>query len=173
MERAEAAGGAARTLVAIPAAVIDTILPQLKDTELRVLLIVLRQTWGRNKEVDWLSHTQLKARTGRASEAVSGALDALVQRGLVTVRDERGAFLSDAVQRRRSRARLYLCPGPALRYFGEHLQAEKPKTTSGEEREPRRFRKTRHEPRQPDSRDKGMDVAALKRQIRATLQRLP
>lgn len=106
--------------VPLPCPVIDAILPTLKDTELRVLLVVLRQTWGwrgpegKPKERDWLSHRQLKERTGRASEAVSAAVDALVRRGLVCVENEQGAELVTAAERRRVQARLYYRPGPLL-----------------------------------------------------------
>ncbi len=30
----------------VPTRLVDTVMPRLRDTELRVLLIVLRQTWG-------------------------------------------------------------------------------------------------------------------------------
>ena len=30
----------------VPVRLVDTVMPRLKDTELRVLLVVLRQTWG-------------------------------------------------------------------------------------------------------------------------------
>lgn len=72
--------------VSIPSTILDRWLPRLKDTELRLLLIVARQTVGRGgKPADWLSHSQLKARTGRASEAVSAAVDSLIQKGLLEV----------------------------------------------------------------------------------------
>ena len=156
----------------LPAVVIDTLLPQLKDTELRLLLVVLRQTWGRNKEADWLSHTQLKARTGRASEAVSGALDALVRRGLVTARDEAGALLSDPGERRRSRARVYLCLGPALRQF-DSPPVGKPKTTVAEKKESCRFRKSDLPGSQAGwSADKQVHIEEQKRAIRERLASL-
>ena len=40
----------------VPTRLIDTVLPHLKDTELRVLLVVLRQTWG--WKVDWGSASE-------------------------------------------------------------------------------------------------------------------
>uniref|UniRef100_UPI003750FDD7 hypothetical protein n=1 Tax=Armatimonas sp. TaxID=1872638 RepID=UPI003750FDD7 len=72
--------------VSIPSAILDRWMPKLKDTELRILLLVARQTIGRSgKEVDWLAHSQLRKRTGRASEAVSAAVDSLIQKGLLEV----------------------------------------------------------------------------------------
>jgi hypothetical protein len=106
--------------VMVPCRLIDEVMPDLKDTELRLLLVVLRQTVGRRnpdgtpKERDWLSHSQLKARTGRASEAVSDAVAALVRRGLIAVRSEEGRLLPDPAERQRVRGRLYYAVGSAL-----------------------------------------------------------
>ncbi len=121
-----------RVYVALPIVVIDSLLPTLKDTELRVLLVVLRQTWGwtttdgQVKSMDWLAHSQLKARTGRASEAVSAAIDILIQRGLITVQDERGILLSSATSRRRCRGKMLFAPGPVLAPF--HILSHQAKT---------------------------------------------
>jgi hypothetical protein len=99
--------------VPVPNLVFDALLPTLKDTELRVLLIVIRQTagWrdqkGRSKARDWLSHGQLVKRTGRRSEAVSGAIDGLVRRGLLVVEDSAGRALATPEERRRHLGRLY------------------------------------------------------------------
>lgn len=104
--------------VSIPHQVFDQVLPTLKDTELRVLLIVLRQTLGwhgngpnGSKAADWLSHSQLRERTGRASEAVSSAVDVLVRRGLIEVADATGCAIPTSAQRRAHQGRLYYRPG--------------------------------------------------------------
>jgi len=80
-----------------PNFLLDHVMPTLKDTEWRLLCVIVRQTlgWqqqggGPHKEWEWLTHRQLKARTGRASEALCKALDALVRKGLVEVWDEHG-----------------------------------------------------------------------------------
>jgi hypothetical protein len=99
--------------VPVPNALFDEVLPTLRDTELRVLLIVVRQTLGwregrtRYKRRDWLSRSQLTRRTGRASEAVSAAVDALVRRGLIVVEDTAGNPLATPEARRRHIGRLY------------------------------------------------------------------
>ena len=96
-----------------PNALLDTAMPTLKDTEWRILCVIVRQTLGwqgegpeRRKESDWLTHGQLKARTGRSGEAVSHALDALVRRNLVEVRGDRGELLATPADRRRAAGRL-------------------------------------------------------------------
>ena len=114
-------------------------MPRLRDTELRVLLVVLRQTWGwkadgwrshggesgntdtgnrqatndkkPTKRRDWLSHRQLCRRTGRGSEAVSGAVASLTASGLIIVEDVGGTPLTTPEERRRCLGRLYFRPG--------------------------------------------------------------
>ncbi len=90
-------------------------MPRLRDTELRVLLVVVRQTLGwqagpetaRRKERDWLTQSQIMRRTGRASGAVARAVDALVRAGLIEVSDRAGAPLRTPAERRRHLGRLY------------------------------------------------------------------
>jgi hypothetical protein len=96
-------------------------MPQLKDTELRVLLVVLRQTWGwkadrsgvdgSHKRRDWLSHRQLCRRTGRGSDAVSGAVASLTAAGHIVVEDASANPLPTPEARRRHLGRLYFRPG--------------------------------------------------------------
>lgn len=101
--------------VPVPNALIDRVMPTLRDTELRVLVIVVRQTLGwqvgndprQRKERDWLTQSQLMRRTGRASGAVSRAVDALVRRGLIDVLDSKGNPLVTPAERRRCLGRLY------------------------------------------------------------------
>lgn len=110
----EAAAGASRNTTDLLCRMVDDLLPGLKDTELRLLLVVLRQTLLRGKRYDWLASRQLKERTGRASEAVSAAIDALVSRGLLEVRTGAGRLLSTPQMRRREQGRLYFRLGPVL-----------------------------------------------------------
>lgn len=103
--------------VPIPNRLFDEVLPTLKDTEPRVLLVVLRQTIGfregspsggwRYKQRDWISYSQMVKKTGRGSEAVSKAIAALVARGLIIVEDCSGNLLETPEKRRRHLGRLY------------------------------------------------------------------
>jgi len=114
----------------VPLRLVDEVMPKMKDTELRVMLVVLRQTWGwkadrakgsksegyraessKRKRRDWLSHSQLCRRTGRSSDAVSGAVASLVEAGLLVVEDAGGTALATPEQRRRCLGRLYFRPG--------------------------------------------------------------
>lgn len=99
----------------VPNELLDQVMPTLRDTELRVLLVVVRQTLGwqdgpktsQRKSKDWLTQSQLMRRTGRASGAIARAVDALVKAGLISVLDRFGAPLQTAAERRRHLGRLY------------------------------------------------------------------
>ena len=93
---------------------VDELMPELKDTEWRIVCIIVRQTqgWrdphtGRRKQMDWLTQSQLMRRTGRASEAVSHAIDKLVRSGIIEVVDNLGTVYRNANERRRCTKNLY------------------------------------------------------------------
>lgn len=100
------------SFVPFPTALFDEQMPKLKDTEWRLLCVIVRQTlgWqsGKGRKVrDWMSQKQLMARTGRNSAALSAALDSLIRQNLIQCQDVKGNPLHDAKQRRRHRGRLY------------------------------------------------------------------
>ena len=92
---------------------LDDVMPLLSDTEWRIICVLVRSTFGwedgqgGRKQADWLTQSQLKARTGRASAAISHAIDGLVQKKLIAVCDEAGALLCTPQERRN-------CPGRLL-----------------------------------------------------------
>ena len=93
---------------------LDKLMPDLRDTEWRLICVIVRQTlgWrdpqtGKRKQMDWLTQGQLKRRTGRASEAISHAIDALVRQGIIEVVDNSGAIYESADERRRCTKNLY------------------------------------------------------------------
>lgn len=99
----------------VPNVLLDRIMPTLRDTELRILLVVVRQTLGwqdgpdpaKRKEKDWLTQSQLMRRTGRANGAVSHAVDALVRASVIDVLDRWGRPLVTPAERRRHLGHLY------------------------------------------------------------------
>lgn len=98
--------------VPFPSALLDAQMPKLKDTEWRLLCVIVRQTlgWQRGKgrkKRDWMTQKQLIARTGRNSAALSAALDALVRKNLVECHDSDGELLLSKQQRRQHRGRIY------------------------------------------------------------------
>lgn len=89
-----------------PNVILDRVMPHLTDTEFRILALIVRQTLGWGQDQKWLSHGWIKECTGRESAAVSRAVDGLVKRGLVIVRDSAGRRISLAAERRRSHSKL-------------------------------------------------------------------
>lgn len=71
----------------VPNRLLDRLLPELRDTELRILLHLIRQTagWQREGKEVRLTYRQLMEATGRRSEAVASALASLRSRGLIHV----------------------------------------------------------------------------------------
>ena len=108
--------------IPVPNGLLDMAMPRLRDTELRVLLVVVRQTLGwqegsdpaQRKERDWLTQSQLMRRTGRASGAVARAVDALVRGDLIEVLNRAGAPLRTPAERRRHLGQLYFRLSPAV-----------------------------------------------------------
>ena len=98
--------------VPFPTILLDEQMPKLKDTEWRLLCVVVRQTLGwqtakGRKRRDWMTQRQLIGRTGRNSAALSAALDALVRKNLVECLDSKGEPLTTPQQRRNHRGRVY------------------------------------------------------------------
>jgi hypothetical protein len=62
---------------------------------------------GRRKERDWLTRSQLKARTGRNSEALALAIDALVKQGYITAQNSVGMLLKTPSDRRNNHGQIY------------------------------------------------------------------
>ncbi len=118
----------------IPHIIIREWMPRLKDTELRVLLVVADQTlgWiedpetGRRKDRDWISHYQLREKIRRKGKSVAGdrpvshAIATLVDKlRIVEALDEQGNLLDTPEKRERNGGKIYyrLClkaPQPTL-----------------------------------------------------------
>lgn len=71
----------------VPNDLFDRLMPTLRDTELRVLLALVRATsgWNREGRPALLTYRALTALTGRQSEAVANAIAALTRRGLIHI----------------------------------------------------------------------------------------
>lgn len=97
----------------LPNLVIDTFLPKLKPTEMAVLLVVIRQTFGwsgrckrSRKKRDWIAGSQLRLKTGYSRKSISSAIDALVKHKLLAVYDPYGKETLHASERK-GKPRLY------------------------------------------------------------------
>jgi len=99
----------------IPNVILDDVMPTIKDTALRVLLVVCRQTFGwiedrdtkRRKEVDWISQSLLVYKTGRSGKHVGKAVDMLCKEGILEAWSENGQKLSNAKARQLNFGKIY------------------------------------------------------------------
>lgn len=92
----------------VPNVIFDVHLRNLKSTELKVLMVIIRQTLGWSdkkalhgrKILDWISSSQLQEKTGCSRHAISSAIDGLVNQKLIEVFDEKMELLREAFQRK-------------------------------------------------------------------------
>lgn len=91
----------------VPNAVFDIHLKDLKATELKILLVIIRQTLGwenkqnrtERKECDWISNSQLATKTGSSERSINSAIQVLIDKKLIDVLDEKGSLLALACRR--------------------------------------------------------------------------
>ncbi len=75
---------------------------KMKDTELRIVLVVTRATLGweedkdtkMRKQEDWISYYQLKQKTGRCYTALARAINTCIKKGWIEARDKKGNLLN-------------------------------------------------------------------------------
>ena len=105
----------------VPNVIFDIYMKELNSTELKVLLVVIRQTLGwadrrgiyGRKEIDWISGSQLRAKTGSSERAITSAIETLVMKKLIEVHDDRGHTLSYSKDRQ-GKTRLYYSLHPSV-----------------------------------------------------------
>ena len=100
----------------VPNIVFDRHLKDLGYAELKVLLVIIRQTYGWKdkltesyKRWDWISQRFFVRKTGLSARAVSTAISKLVYRGLILVRNEHGTLLFDKKQRQQKSKLYFSC----------------------------------------------------------------
>ena len=91
----------------VPNGLFDEHLPKLKPAELKLLLIIIRQTWGwkdprtgKRKQKDWISGSQLREKTGCSRRALTDATAGLLKKKLIQVTGEVGIQLRTAEERK-------------------------------------------------------------------------
>lgn len=110
-----------------PNIIFNGLMKEMSDTELRIVLIVTRATlgWildrekGMRKVEDWISHSQLKHKTGRESGAISKAIDRCIQKEWIEARDKDGVLLDTKDKRRGKNIYYRLGPGILLKTSSE------------------------------------------------------
>jgi len=101
----------------VPNVVFDHYLKELKIAEIKVLLVIIRQTIGwtdkftksKRKEKDWISGSQLVLKTGCSIRAINEAIKKLVDKKLIEVLSFSGEIL-DIPEKRRGQQKLFYRP---------------------------------------------------------------
>ena len=82
----------------------------LKEVELKVLLVIIRQTYGyfdkikgSHKDWDWISISFFAKKTGKSNKAISLAIQGLIQKRLILVKNERGLLVLTPELRKHSK----------------------------------------------------------------------
>lgn len=91
-----------------PNIIFNGLMREMTDTDLRVVLCVVRATFGwiadpktgMRKEEDWISHWQLSKKTGRSGRALSTAIERCITHRWIEARDENGTILDTKAKRR-------------------------------------------------------------------------
>jgi phage replication O-like protein O len=89
----------------VPNIILDTHLKQLSLAELKLLLIIVRQTMGWRKQRDRISHGQFIKKSGLSRKVLSKTIQSLVASELIAVHDFNGNPLRTPEQRK---GKLYL-----------------------------------------------------------------
>jgi len=111
----------------VPNVIFDLYLNKLKSTELKILLIIIRQTLGwvdrrsqhGRKEMDWISGSQLQTKAGSSRHSISSAIGVLVNYKLIDVLDDKGRVLKTTFERK-GKQRLFFRLSKALVSTGEN-----------------------------------------------------
>jgi predicted HTH transcriptional regulator len=100
----------------IPNILFDEYLSHVSESELKVLLVVIRQTLGwynkvtkKRKYRDRISHSQFREKTGLSSRSITRAIDRLVIRKLIEVTDFRGRVVLLPGERKGKTCLQYRC----------------------------------------------------------------
>lgn len=84
----------------VPNEILDTFLPVLKEAELKLLLVIIRQTFGWRKKKDRISHSQLIQKTGLAKRTITEGLTSLCEKDIIQVTDFEHNVLKKSLERK-------------------------------------------------------------------------
>jgi phage replication O-like protein O len=88
-----------------PNILFDELLKDLKYAELKILLVIIRQTHGWKKKKDRISISQFEKKTGLSRRVISETIKILVEKNIIIVSDAKGNILSVPKERQ---GRFYL-----------------------------------------------------------------
>lgn len=105
----------------IPNKLLDEHLPHLNQSQLKILLTILRQTLGwidtktkKRKAKDWISHSFFQRRTGLTYKSISIAIQELISKELIVALDSKENELRYP-QNRKGKKRIYYAYAPYFR----------------------------------------------------------
>ena len=114
----------------VPNAIFDMYLKQLGYAELKVILIIIRQTYGwvdrktsTHKQRDWISRAFFVKKTGLSKRAVSKAIAQLVDMNLIVVTSCDGTFLMTPEHRKRTNRLYFSCNVPSQTSYQNSIKA--------------------------------------------------
>ncbi len=99
----------------IPNVLFDMYLPQLSFSELKILLCILRQTYGwitkkgKRKQRDRITHGQFETKTGLSRRIISQTIQSLIIKQLIRVTDYKGTLLHYP-HKRKGKVGIYYAP---------------------------------------------------------------
>jgi len=104
---------------AVPNVLFDRYLAELSSSEIKILMVVIRQTlgWrdkeGNPKKRDWISQSQFEKKTSLSRKTISQNLDTLIVEGIIQATDYSGNPLIQAEQRK-GKSRIFYALHPQL-----------------------------------------------------------
>jgi hypothetical protein len=99
----------------VPNELFDKILPNISFSELKILLVIIRQTFGwktkngERKKRDRISHEQFKQKTGLSRRIISETIQSLILKQNITVTARDGSLLHDS-KARKGKPWIYYAP---------------------------------------------------------------
>ncbi len=98
----------------VPNELFDKHLPELTEAELKIVLVIIRQTYGwinlktgRRKIKDRISHSQFLKKTKLCRRVISNSIKTLVEKGIVGITDYKGNSLNNSMDRKGRNALIY------------------------------------------------------------------
>ncbi len=96
-----------KEITPVPNSIFDVHLPKLSPAVLKVLLVIIRGTYGwvnkvtgKRKERDRITSGQFIRKTGLAKRTISSAIQTLLEKGLISVTSYQGKDLSSSLSRK-------------------------------------------------------------------------
>lgn len=105
-----------RQTTQVPNILFDTYLPNLTESELKILLVIIRQTYGwidkytgKRKKRDRISHSQFMHKAGLSRRILTKSIQSLLDKGLITAENFDGSLAYHPDERKGKSFLYYSC----------------------------------------------------------------